>query len=117
MYINSNKLKLGIGTLKLNNDINIGDSVQISNLGTIETKNTNCDNITLKSNLFSNNDSFKINQQQIKLNNLNIFKPNTLNTKHNNTIIYLNNNININNYNSNNLNNYVNIKGNINTNN
>ena len=117
MYINSNKLKLLFGTLKLNNDINIGDSVQISNLGTIETKNTNCDNITLKSNLFSNNDSFKINQQQIKLNNLNIFKPNTLNTKHNNTIIYLNNNININNYNSNNLNNYVNIKGNINTNN
>lgn len=112
-YINKNKLKLGIGTLSLSDDINIGNSVKITNNGTIKTENITCDKIILNNNLFSNSNFFKINQEQIKFKNINIIKPNGLNTKYNDTIIYINNNVNINNHTLNSINNFVNVKGNI----
>ena len=35
-YINKNKQKLGIGTLNLTDDINIGSSIKITNDGTVK---------------------------------------------------------------------------------
>lgn len=110
-YINKNKQKLGIGTLTLTDDINIGSSVKITNDGIVKTQNTICDKIILNENLFPNSDFFKINEQQIKFKNINIFKPASLNTKHKDTIIYIDNNLNINNHDLNSFYNHVNVKG------